>query len=779
MPQFIYAAVQYIATALINAGMYKTLAYGIAQLVVQLAVTAAIGAATRALQPKPKAMDQGTELRTKLDPALPREVMVGTASTGGSIAFLNSEGANNINLWQVIALSDAEIEEITKIRGNGEDLTFAGDFHAGYQNCTSHFKTAGGTPCLSMRVYKGTQSQTADAAILAAFPAMLDSNFRGRGIAYVITKMVWDQDAWAGGSEYVFIGKGAKCLDPRTGLSVWTENLALIANQFLRGFANNGIRIIGLGASSADLPDAEMSDAADDCDDDIPLAAGGTEKRYRGGGMISARETPREVLVHLMAGMAGRHVDRGGEIVILPGVARTPVFTAAQTTEDEMLADEAIAFAARRTSDERVNAIASTFVDPADGYQEGPTPPRKDDAAILADGGRFDASRAYRYVQSKTQAQRLDQIELRRARAEKWVAFSAPLWGFEMTPGDWFEAVSPRWRNETVTFEVETVGLTITSGAAGGEALARSAFAARETSAYVFEWSTADEITVAAAALTVGTPAPSRFSADDRLNGANASGNANLTGATVTRTPSSVLTASDVGATATVAVAAHDLKTSDPNGASLTVSYNSGSVTGLGFSTGYYIWASDANFAGGAVTYVAATASNTYLTDNRYIYVGYVTTPADGGAPESPPPPDPADCVWDEAWLGETMAGAICAGADIEVLDDEGKGPARAIVEGARSKMAPGVRLTSTSGIRLSCSTSTPITQPCGGVVRALDALGAHVAVRDAAGFRWERIAQVDRIGPIRVRRIHVGGRTYAAGDEEGRFMFTHNSIKP
>jgi len=88
------------------------------------------------------------------------------------------------------------------------------------------------------------------------------------------------------------------------------------------------------------------------------------------------------------------------------------------------------------------------------------------------------------------------------------------------------------------------------------------------------------------------------------------------------------LTAADVGSDATVTVAAHNIVYD--NG---TVAYNSGTVTGLAFSTLYYIYADDPTKAGGAVTYIATiTATDTTGNTGRY-YVGQITTPADTGGP--------------------------------------------------------------------------------------------------------------------------------------------------
>lgn len=86
------------------------------------------------------------------------------------------------------------------------------------------------------------------------------------------------------------------------------------------------------------------------------------------------------------------------------------------------------------------------------------------------------------------------------------------------------------------------------------------------------------------------------------------------------------LTAADVGTTATISVASHNVQFGFG-----TVGYNSGDITGLGFSTVYYVYTDDPNYAGGAVTYLATTnANNATANDGRY-YVGKVTTPADGG----------------------------------------------------------------------------------------------------------------------------------------------------
>jgi len=55
-------------------------------------------------------------------------------------------------------------------------------------------------------------------------------------------------------------------------------------------------------------------------------------------------------------------------------------------------------------------------------------------------------------------------------------------------------------------------------------------------------------------------------------------------------------------------------------------SYNSGSVSGLSTNTTYYVYAADAGYAGGAVTYQATTNPQTVVSSNAYYYVGSITT---------------------------------------------------------------------------------------------------------------------------------------------------------
>lgn len=93
--------------------------------------------------------------------------------------------------------------------------------------------------------------------------------------------------------------------------------------------------------------------------------------------------------------------------------------------------------------------------------------------------------------------------------------------------------------------------------------------------------------------------------------------------------PGTAVSASDAGSDATITIANHTRHYSNTDTASVT----GGSITGLAYSTTYYVYYDQTSRAGGAVTYHATTNPNTALPGaaaGRH-YVAVVTTPASGG----------------------------------------------------------------------------------------------------------------------------------------------------
>jgi hypothetical protein len=110
--------------------------------------------------------------------------------------------------------------------------------------------------------------------------------------------------------------------------------------------------------------------------------------------------------------------------------------------------------------------------------------------------------------------------------------------------------------------------------------------------------------------------------AAEEASAATAIANSYVTGVTITAT--------DAGASATINISAHTRYYADGTNVAVT----GGSVTGLAYSTLYYIYYDQASRAGGAVTYQATTSEATAAQVGDRHTVGSVTTPA-AAAPDN------------------------------------------------------------------------------------------------------------------------------------------------
>jgi hypothetical protein len=87
----------------------------------------------------------------------------------------------------------------------------------------------------------------------------------------------------------------------------------------------------------------------------------------------------------------------------------------------------------------------------------------------------------------------------------------------------------------------------------------------------------------------------------------------------------------DGGGFAEIDVAAFSLRVRSKT-QTTDVSYNSGTITGLSNSTLYFVYLTDATFAGGTVTYNATTTKENTLSNSGNIFVGSILTAASGGS---------------------------------------------------------------------------------------------------------------------------------------------------
>ena len=134
------------------------------------------------------------------------------------------------------------------------------------------------------------------------------------------------------------------------------------------------------------------------------------------------------------------------------------------------------------------------------------------------------------------------------------------------------------------------------------------------------------------------------------------------------------------------------------------------------------------------------------------------------------------NCVHVDAWLTDMLqAGDAQVGDEIMVLTEHRETWEPARVERSYVAESHCVRITTLSGIKLTLSEDTPVTLQDGREIWVREIVGEEVAVLDHGAFRWEEVIGLEEIGQQPVARLSVWSGTYAAGDEKGRMIFTHN----
>jgi len=243
-------------------------------------------------------------------------------------------------------------------------------------------------------------------------------------------------------------------------------------------------------------------EAANICDELVPLAAGGTERRYACNGTVSLSESPKTIIEGLLSSMAGRCAVQGGTWRLHAGAYRMPEVT---LTADDVRAG-GLVLATRVSQSENFNGVRGQFVSPENDWQPDDFPAYASDVYLAEDGGmRKWRDLSLPFTISAAMAQRLAKIELERARRQMTVKVAGKLAAWRAGVGETVMLSYARWGFAAKPFEVQGVSLDLT--ASGDGALLLPELILRETSPLVYDW-TASEAAIYAAAPRTSLPRP-------------------------------------------------------------------------------------------------------------------------------------------------------------------------------------------------------------------------------------------------------------------------------
>lgn len=406
----------------------------------------------------------GSRIGLQIDPNSPREVIFGTAATGGTLRYYQLSGSDNSKIQLVVELAGHQCDSLVEIWSKGEKKTWNPETGVvdGFSNL------------LKVRFYSGSPSQLPDPSLVMDSGGNWTVNDVGRHVCYVVVEATYNPTVFPGGVsdlELTYVVKGASVYDQRLDSTAggsgaqrwndqttwaWSDNPAVLAANIIRGFGAGGIKLLGMSAPADAIRFADYAAAANACDETVSKKAGGTEKRYRFGGVMQCRDARnRQHLERVIATMAGDIVEAGGIYRILAGVARTPV---AALTDADLIPAQPFVEELKRSRKELLNAVSGQFSDPSQAWFVVPLPMRTSSADETIDGGTPGPNRYTRLLDlsdvfSRSQAQRIMEIERKRGRRQARIACTVRARWFVLEPGDWVTLTSSR-RGFSGTYEV-------------------------------------------------------------------------------------------------------------------------------------------------------------------------------------------------------------------------------------------------------------------------------------------------------------------------------------
>lgn len=361
----------------------------------QLAIGAALTFASTLFAPKSRPFQNpATQYQAVINQAsAPRRRAYGRVKLGGVRAFFDSRDGF---LYQIVVFHSGEIDAV--------EARYIGDLFVTVDGSEEvNTPPLGGNVLL--RSYLGTADQTADATMTALWSDVWTADHRLRGLAYSfmrfkspLSELFATIFPEGSNTPLTHVIRASKVLDTRTDTVAWSDNPALILRDYLTH--PDGYRRL----TADDIDVASFNAFANLCDEAVPLAAGGTEKRYRCSFTYELNDDPKQVVERILATCDGElYTTRQGKQAIRGGKWDVPTVTIAE--------DDVLAFDLEEGADalDRFNQLKIVYTDPAQDYQPTEADPYND-LADQAERGVQTQDLTIDACPSPTQARRLAKI---------------------------------------------------------------------------------------------------------------------------------------------------------------------------------------------------------------------------------------------------------------------------------------------------------------------------------------------------------------------------------
>lgn len=432
-------------------------------------LNAILGAALYALSPKPTAASAGPSLVTARSSNAARKLIYGEARIGGTVAFLESTDSDKY-LHVVILFAAHEVQSFDGIYLNDELLTLSGN------DVISPAKYAG-----KVKVYPVTQGTVGNIPASLISDTSWTSSHVLQDQAYVYFRFEDDRDAFQGQLPNISaVIKGRLVYDTRTSLTAYSSNPAMCIRDYLLDGD------YGVGVDSSDIDDTTFNAAANICDEDVDLDAGGKEPRYEMDGVVDTGVTLKTNLEAMLTSLNGSLYHTNGKWSLRAGAYISPSIT----LDEDDLAGPIILTTANNPVD-KFNAVKGLFVSPDSDYQITNFPEITSATFETEDGdARKYADLNLPFTSSFARAQRIAKQVLYRSRQK--ITFSAKfkLSVFKFQIGDTVMINNARFGFSSKVFEVVSWTMTFTPDDVSVTCVLK------ETNSAIYDWDESTEESV-------------------------------------------------------------------------------------------------------------------------------------------------------------------------------------------------------------------------------------------------------------------------------------------
>jgi hypothetical protein len=406
--------------------------------------------------------------------------------TDGTTLQVRSVADRTFNgTWIVTQANPTDLTTWTFVCGGPDATTSGGNARTTYSDYKDKIRVS---------FLDGNHTSTFPTLLAAGTTWTANDLCLGRTLAYV--QMGYDDTVFPSSIPNVsFVIKGkSDILDPRSGTRGWTNNAALCIADFLSLPPTKG----GFGLTiGTDIPTAALIAAANVCDEQVLLNAGGTIKRYTCDTFFMLNSPRGAILKDMLSSCAGRISYQGGTYMIQPGAWVTPTL---QLTDADLVGP--IKWRPRHSIRDTANGVKGTFISPENAYQQADIPPYMQDAdhGYVSDpwlaednGERIFAEANFPCTDSSATAQRLAKIALLRTRYQGRGTIRVNLKGYQAVALDIIQITHPHYTWLNKNFEVLASRFGIDKS--GDAPLPYVELDIAETDSSIYDWNPIEQLT--------------------------------------------------------------------------------------------------------------------------------------------------------------------------------------------------------------------------------------------------------------------------------------------